>query len=161
MTREAIVTRALERAVTGHGAHASAAHVFAGVDWNTAGMLPRGARHSLYQLAAHMSFWQEWVLEWLEDKHPAPPAHAGGSWPSQAAPASEREWKRTLARDEKGMLELQRRSRRLDLFERRSNKSVFEMLQTIASHNSYHAGQAACLRQLLSKWPPPQGGLTW
>jgi len=35
------------------------------------------------------------------------------------------------------------------------------MLQTIGSHNSYHAGEVAFLRQILGKWPPPSGGLTW
>jgi len=35
------------------------------------------------------------------------------------------------------------------------------MLHTIATHNSYHAGQVALLRQLLRKWPPPSGGVTW
>jgi hypothetical protein len=35
------------------------------------------------------------------------------------------------------------------------------MLQAIASHNSYHAGQVVALRQILAAWPPPSGGLTW
>jgi len=35
------------------------------------------------------------------------------------------------------------------------------MLHAIGAHNSYHAGQVAFLRQLLGKWPPPSGGLTW
>lgn len=40
-------------------------------------------------------------------------------------------------------------------------KSPFEMLIAVAAPNSYHAGQAVVLRQLLGKWPPPSGGLTW
>jgi uncharacterized damage-inducible protein DinB len=35
------------------------------------------------------------------------------------------------------------------------------MAQTMGAHNSYHAGQAVLLRQLLGQWPPPSGGLTW
>ena len=35
------------------------------------------------------------------------------------------------------------------------------MLYTIASDNSYHAGQAALVRVMLDAWPPPSGGLTW
>jgi hypothetical protein len=35
------------------------------------------------------------------------------------------------------------------------------MLQTIGSHNSYHAGQVVIVRQALDAWPPPSGGLTW
>lgn len=42
-----------------------------------------------------------------------------------------------------------------------SGKSPLEMLIAVAAHNSYHAGQAVVLRQLLGMWPPPSGGLTW
>lgn len=31
----------------------------------------------------------------------------------------------------------------------------------IATYNSHHAGQVVLLRQLLGKWPPRSGGLTW
>jgi uncharacterized damage-inducible protein DinB len=39
--------------------------------------------------------------------------------------------------------------------------SRLRMFHTIASHTSYHIGQVVMLRQLLGKWPPPSGGLTW
>jgi hypothetical protein len=35
------------------------------------------------------------------------------------------------------------------------------MLHAVASHNSYHIGPAVVLRQILSKWSPPSGGLIW
>jgi len=35
------------------------------------------------------------------------------------------------------------------------------MLQAIASHTSYHAGQVVLVRQMLGTWPPPSGGVTW
>ena len=161
MTHETAAARALQHAVSGGGAHASAAHVFAGVNWKTAGTIPPGAPHSLYQLAAHMSFWQDWVLQWLDGERPATPAHACGSWPAHAAPATAKQWKSTVARYECGVAELERRSVDADRSPRQGTKSAFEMIQTIASHNSYHAGQAAYLRQWLRKWPPPHGGLTW
>lgn len=34
-------------------------------------------------------------------------------------------------------------------------------LHAVAAHNNYHAGQVTFLRQVLGKWPPPSGGLTW
>lgn len=48
-----------------------------------------------------------------------------------------------------------------DLLAKRGTKAPLEMLQTIASHNSYHLGQVVILRQRLCAWPPPSGGLTW
>jgi uncharacterized damage-inducible protein DinB len=35
------------------------------------------------------------------------------------------------------------------------------MILTIASHNSYHAGQVVFLRRMLGTWPPPSGGFSW
>src|SRR5262249_12094487 len=48
-----------------------------------------------------------------------------------------------------------------DLLAKRGRKTPLEVLQTIASHNSYHLGQVVVLRQRLCAWPPPSGGLTW
>jgi uncharacterized damage-inducible protein DinB len=71
------------------------------------------------------------------------------------------EWKRAVKDFRKGLDALERGSRSPDLLAKRGKKSQLEMLQTIASHNSYHLGQAALLRQMLGTWPPPSGGLTW
>jgi hypothetical protein len=60
-----------------------------------------------------------------------------------------------------GLKELERRSREADLVARIGKQSRLEMLSAIASHNSYYIGQAVVLRQILGKWPPPSGGLTW
>jgi len=32
------------------------------------------------------------------------------------------------------------------------------MLQTVASHNSYHTGQVVLLRRILGAWPPETSG---
>jgi hypothetical protein len=47
-----------------------------------------------------------------------------------------------------------------DLSATRGDKTHVEMARVIGAHNSYHAGQAALLRQVLGAWPPPSGGLT-
>lgn len=155
------IASAMDYALTGHGAHASTAHVFDGVDWKQAGTLPAGAPHSLYQLLHHMSFWQDWALRWLEGKKPATPKHASESWPAQAAPTSAEHWRKALKHYQKGLHELERNCTKSDLFVRHGDKTAMEMIQAIASHNSYHAGQAAFLRRAVGAWPPPAGGVTW
>lgn len=147
-------------AITGQGAHVETKDVFSGLDWKAAGARRRGVSHSLYQLVNHMSYWQDWVVQWLDGKEPPIPRHASGSWPGGAAPSNGRQWEEAVARFRRTLAELDRRSRRPDLLSGHGGKSRLEMLQTIGAHNSYHAGQAVMLRQLLGKWPPP-GGLTW
>lgn len=148
-------------ALTGHGAHAATHDIFSSVDWKMAGRVPAGASHSLYQLAGHMAFWQDWAVQWLDGEDPATPAHAAGSWPTKAAPTGAAEWRRALNKFTQSLKELQKRSAKGDLFLRHGEKSELEMLHAIAAHNSYHAGQVALLRQMLGVWPPPKGGLTW
>jgi uncharacterized damage-inducible protein DinB len=156
-----ILDKAVERMMSGEGAHAATAEIFSGLDWKLAGARPAGAPHSLFQLLHHMTFWQEWAVEWLQGTTPAIPRHASGSWPGDVAPASQDEWEEAVRRFQRGLADLDRRFREADLLSKEGGKSRLEMAQTLGAHNSYHAGQAVLLRQLLGQWPPPTGGLTW
>jgi len=149
------------RALSGKGAHVAAERVFSGLDAKAAGARPENFPHSLFQLLNHVVFWQDWVVKWLNGERPRVPRHASGSWPGRPAPTNATEWKRSVLRFQTGLKELERRSRKADLLEGFGKQSRLEMLHAIASHNSYHIGQAVVLRQILGKWPPPSGGLTW
>lgn len=151
----------VDHALSGKGAHVEAEAVFAGLDWKITGTRPNGIPHSLFQLVNHMIYWQDWAVKWLDGKKPPIPKHASGSWPDNPGPATAEDWKRTVQDFQKGLAALDRRSRGADLLAKPGRKSRLEMLQTIASHNSYHLGQAVTLRQMLAAWPPPSGGLTW
>lgn len=156
-----IIEKAVLHALRGEGAHVEEQHVFEEVDWKLAGAKPGGAPHSLFELLSHMIFWQNWVVKWLDGQDPSSPRHASGSWPAVAGPANKKEWDRVVRTFLTGLSELERWSRDADLLSKGGQKSRLEMLHTIASHNSYHCGQAVLLRQMLGAWPPPSGGLTW
>ena len=149
------------RALSGKGAHVETKHLFAGLGWKVAGTRPEGVPHSLFQLLNHMTYWQDWVVKWLEGENPPIPKHASGGWPGSPAPASAREWQRAARGFRSGLDRLARQSREADVLATRGKHSRLGMLQAIASHNSYHAGQVVLLRQVLGTWPPPSGGLTW
>ena len=148
-------------AITGEGAHVGTREVFSGLDWKVAGERPPGVPHSLFQLLNHMRYWQDWVIEWLDGGKPPTPRHASGSWPGDVAPSNRREWNKAVAGFRRSIGELDRRARGAALLSQRGRKSRLEMLQAIGAHGSYHAGQAALLRQVLGTWPPPSGGVTW
>ena len=149
------------RALSGEGANVETRTVFAGIDWKAAGAKPDGALHTVYQLLKHMIYWQDWVVAWLDGENPATPRHAAGSWPREAGPSSRSDWTKTVQQFRRGLTQLERACRGADLSSTRGRKSRLEMLLTIGAHNSYHAGQVVFLRQMIGKWPPPSGGLTW
>ena len=156
-----IVNKMIGRAFSGEGAHAGSRGIFEGLGWKVAGTRPAGAPHSLFQLLHHLIYWQDWVVKWLDGKTPPIPKHASGCWLKDPSPASREEWERAVRDFCKGLEALEQRSRAADLLAKRGKKSRLEMLQGLASHNSYHLGQAALLRQMVGAWPPPSGGLTW
>lgn len=157
----ALVRKTLADALSGRGAHASTAEVFDGVPWQSAGERPEGARHSLFQVVNHLVYWQEFALRWLDGEKPEIPEHDADSWPGETAPAAPDDWQRSVDRFKAGLAELERRAGESDLIVQLGPKTALEILQVVAAHNSYHAGQAAALRRALGAWPPPGGGLTW
>lgn len=156
-----VLEETMERALSGKGAHVETQDVFEGVDWQSAGRVPAGAPHSLFQLLKHMAYWQDWAVGWLDGKKPPLPNHAAGSWPGGPSPQTRGEWEQAVRRFRRGLTGLQQRVRKAELLARRGHTTRLGMLRTMASHNSYHAGQVVMLRQMLGMWPPPSGGLTW
>lgn len=156
-----ILEKTVLRALSGKGAHVDSRTVFEALDWKLAGIRPSGSPHSLFKLLNHLVYWQNWVIKWLDGKTPPVPKHAAGGWPGKAVPTSRSEWNSAVRDFRKGLDALERGSQAADLLAKRGKKCRLEMLQAIASHNSYHLGQAALLRQVLGAWPPPSGGLTW
>jgi hypothetical protein len=153
--------RIARRALSGKASHAQTKEVFSGLDWKAAGSKPRGVPHSIYQLLKHMSYWQDWAVAWLNGESPAAPRHASGSWPTEVGASSQRDWDEAVRQFRRGLGALERACRSAGVSSVRGRAARFEMLHTLGAHNSYHAGQVAFLRQLLGKWPPPSGGVTW
>lgn len=156
-----VLEKMIGRALVGKGAHVEAKTTFEGLDWKIAGTCPEGSSHSIYQLLNHLIYWQECAVRWLDEERPPVPKQAAASWPGSAGPEGSEDWQQIVRRFGKGLDEMNRRSREVDLLAKQGSKTRLEMLQAIASHNSYHLGQVALLRQMLGSWPPPSGGLTW
>jgi len=155
------IRNAIDHALSGQGAHVGTKDLFQGLGWKAAGMRPEAFPHSLFQLLNHLNFWQDWVVEWLDGGNPKVPKHAAGGWPGRPRPTNAKEWQRAVRKFRSGLTRLARQASEADLLTERGKHSRLEMLQAIASHNSYHAGQVVVLRRVLGKWPPLSGGLTW
>ena len=124
-----------------------------------------GVPHSIADLVAHMSFWQDWWHARCTGKPAAIAASAAIGWP-QVAPNS---WSTVHARFLGGLEQL------ASLGDGDINKliapaiefppfahfTVGDALIHAAGHNAHHLGQVVTVRQLLGLWPPPAGSWTW
>jgi uncharacterized damage-inducible protein DinB len=133
-----------------------------------------GANHSIAEIIAHLTFWQEWFIRRCESTADPMPTSAATGWPA-VAPGS---WPTLSQRFVDGLhraVEIgepfdsaQGKRAGLDRpiappteFPALANYSVRDVLTHIAYHNSHHLGQVITIRQMMGCWPPPSGSYTW
>jgi uncharacterized damage-inducible protein DinB len=156
----------------GHGAHVDPIATLEDVPAEFAGKTIHGFPHSIWQIVSHLNYWMDHELRRIAGKRPHYPEHASESWPQNAAPPTDADWRHQRA-------EL---ARYLDEFRKLSDSSpealsasvecmhpgeesrspnVQAVLWQILVHNSYHIGQIALLLRCFHLWPPRTGGDTW
>jgi uncharacterized damage-inducible protein DinB len=155
------VAEAVAKALSCKSCHVSVSRALEGLDWKLAGIRPKGSEHTISQFLAHMTYWQDWAIEWLEGKDPGLPKHASLGWQKKLGPKSAREWKTAVGDFERGLRRLTVLSGKGDILEKGGKWTRLETFRVIVQHNSYHIGQIVLTRTVLGAWPPPSGGDTW
>jgi len=156
----------------GKGAHANTLACVEDVSLELAGRRIENFPHSIWQLLSHMNFWMGYELKRIRGKAPAYPEHAAESWPADAAPANEQEWRNEVALLKNLLVELTALAESSSEILARHvaatypghtkySSSLLAVLWQILVHNSYHIGQVAMLRRTLGAWPPQGGGDSW
>ncbi len=156
-----VVRKICGQALSGRGAHAETRGALGGLDWKLAGLRPEAVPHSIFQVVNHMIYWQEFALRWLDGQKQPTPEHASESWPGRESPVSVEEWDEAVEGFGRGLEGLECRAQQQDLLADVGGKTAMEIVQLVASHNSYHLGQVAFARRMMKAWPPPGGGATW
>lgn len=156
----------LQKLLYGQGAHALTLNSLEGLTETSVGERPAHAPHSIYQLLAHMIYWQEYELQKMAGTSPSYPTHAEDSWLSETAPKNQQAWHDTIKRFAEGLkrYEALLTDPATDLariIDTKKNETVRDVILMIIAHNSHHLGQIITLRQQLGAWPPPKGGDTW
>ena len=165
-------TRALTELLRGKGAHVDPVACVEDLSAEIAVRRVDGFPHSVGGLVFHMNYWMDYDLRRIRGERPKYPESNSESFPSEPAPADEREWDRL--REEFSTLlnaiaalanssheNLDREIEPTHPSHRERAASLEAMLWQLMAHNSYHVGQIAIIRRMLGMWPPRSGGDTW
>jgi uncharacterized damage-inducible protein DinB len=151
------------------GAHSylSPNATLAGLTTELASRRPHEAEHSIMEIVAHMSFWQEWFLDRCNGIATPAPARAELSWPSVADDVWESVHARFEAGFQRALVLADNEARTIAPitppleFGHLEKYTVADALIHMALHNAHHLGQVITLRQQSDAWPPPAGSWTW
>jgi uncharacterized damage-inducible protein DinB len=164
--------RALMELLYGKGAHANPLACLEDVSAELAGRRVESFPHSVWQMVSHMNYWMDYEVRRIRGEAPKYPDHAAQSWPADAAPGGEQEWRKavSLFGELLGRLavfagtspeELARDVEATHPDHAKHASTLRDVLWQTLVHNSYHVGQIAMLRRCLGAWPPRGGGDSW
>jgi uncharacterized damage-inducible protein DinB len=156
----------------GDSAHTPPSRILENLPDEVAHRRMAGAPHSIYEELWHAAFWQQRALDRVDGTETSFPEHNDLTFPSEEQKRAE-PWaalcQRFLAGAERSAAiangpaaELERMVRCLSAPGQPVRRmTVREQLESTAAHNAYHFGRVVLMLQMMGKWPPPSGGLTW
>lgn len=123
-----------------------------------------GPAHTIAEIVAHLTFWQEWFLQRCAGDARPMAQTAGAGWPV-VAPAS---WPDVRQRFVAGLDRAASLGEPLDRvvtppieFPPLAGYTIRDVVHHIGQHNAHHLGQIILMRQMMGLWPPPAGSWTW
>jgi len=152
--KQTVRALAIDLVTSGH-AHATLAAALKGLRMETAGRKPKGAAHTAWELIEHIRIAQNDILQFVTKPKYVSPPWPQGYWPPRAKPASEAEWRRSLARVKRDLAAMVRLLRTADLLAplpHAKDKCLLQEALLLADHNAYHVGQLVELRKMLGDW---------
>ena len=140
----------------GH-AHAKFDEVVAGFPSDRAGIRPKGASHSAWEILEHMRIAQNDILRFSLSADYVSPDWPEGYWPAAAAPELEGGWNQSVKDFRKDLSEFISliRDPARDLHKKfpwGTGQTLLREALLIADHNSYHLGELVVVRRLLGIW---------
>jgi hypothetical protein len=139
-------------------AHVGFDAAVSGVAPGLRGSVPRGFRHSIWQVVEHIRIAQADILDFcVNPNYRHDMKWPDDYWPAAPAPRSAAAWSRSLAtirRDRRAMQRLAK-NRRIDLFARiphGSGQTYLREVLLVADHAAYHVAQIVDLRRALGIW---------
>jgi hypothetical protein len=140
----------------GH-AHAKFDEAVAGLPAERAGIRPKGASHSAWEILEHMRIAQNDILRFSLSADYVSPDWPEGYWPVGPAPELEGGWGQSIRDFRKDLAEFISliRDPARDLYKKfpwGTGQTLLREALLIADHNSYHLGELVLVRRLLGIW---------
>ena len=142
-------------AMSGHHAHIDFDSVVKDFPPEARGRKPEGAPHTAWQLLEHMRIAQQDILEFSRNPQHKSPKWPEGYWPNTEAPPNGKAWDLSVKQfqsDAREVTELIQDPKE-DLFRRfeyGQGQTLVREALLVASHNSYHLGQLAFIKKMLT-----------
>lgn len=148
-------------ALNGVNAHVNPRNVVEDLNIEIAGKEIKSSPYTIWQVLKHINYWQEKFISCIKDKSTPPAITAKEGWSFPKSPQNEKELKNEIQKFTSSLdeaisfneIELRKTAQKY--------KSGYDVLQSMASHISYHIGEIVLLRRIIGDWPPPSGGDTW
>lgn len=124
-----------------------------GVDVEQAAWKPASDRHSIWELALHIAYWNYAVRRYLDPSVPKGFGRSPANWPAVNEPADE-QWKqdRTFIKKEHAMLVEAIRSfpaaRLGEVCAAKEAWTYRQLLDGVVAHDTYHIGQIQLMKRL-------------
>ncbi|MGI9545229.1 MAG: DinB family protein [Cyclobacteriaceae bacterium] len=154
----------MQDALLGTRAHLSPEQMLEGLDHKAAGQQIPNSPHTIWQLIKHLNYWQDRFIARLEGLTTLPAKTSDDGWQFGAAPSDEMAWQQEVEKFLGSITYVKnvclREAKCLDP-KMGDYRSGFSIVQSMASHISYHMAEVVLLRRMLGAWPPPSGGYTW
>jgi hypothetical protein len=148
----------------GKRAHVSPELAFEGITWRQAGLSVPKSPHTIWQLLKHLNYWQDRLISRIEGMKVLPAKTSDDGWSFDASPPDEGTYQRELGKLLTGVNYMtQTKLPEMDCLKQPKGDYPhgFAVIQSMASHLSYHLGEVVLMRRMLGLWPPPSGGYTW
>jgi len=123
-----------------------------------AGVRPKGAEHSAWELLEHMRLAQNDILRFSQSADYVSPEFPEGYWPKSPAPHKPGDWNDSVRAFHEDLRAFEKliTDPAHDLYRKfpwGDGQTLLREALLIADHNSYHLGQLVLVRRLLGTWP--------
>ena len=153
----------LEGALEGKQAHLDAQKALEGLKLDITGRKILNTPYTIWQLLKHMNHWQDKFLSRIQGMKVEGDASWVEGWEDKLNADSQQALDRevdkllrsinlakTIMREDGDMIQ-----------DRTYYASKYDVIQSMASHLSYHLAEVILLRRIFGAWPPPSGGYVW
>ncbi len=153
----------LEGALVGKRAHLSAQNALEGLKLDITGRKILNTPYTIWQLLKHINYWQDKFLARIQGMEVEGDASWVEGWEDNLNAESQQDLEREVEKLLKGInsaITIMRADGDLTR-DKTYYPSKYDVIQSMASHLSYHLAEVILLRRIFGAWPPPSGGYVW